>query len=78
MYNLNPNEVMKRVAEDTQLYQVIHIDGDRLVYESRTATGELYDAFELIKRPGEINQLIDKAPMTPERLREPMNKTTAN
>lgn len=78
MYNLNPSEVMKRVAEDTQLYQVIHIDGDRLVYESRTATGELYDAFELIKRPGEINQLIDKAPMTPERLREPMNKTTAN
>ena len=36
-----------RAAEDTQLYQIISIDGDTLRYEARTATGELYDAFRL-------------------------------
>ena len=38
---------MDPTAEDTQLFQVIRIDGDTLRYESRTATGRLYDAFEL-------------------------------
>ncbi len=38
---------MAPTAEDTQLFQVIRIDGDTLRYESRTATGRLYDAFEL-------------------------------
>nr|WP_328796987.1 metallophosphoesterase family protein [Luteimonas deserti] len=38
---------MDPTAEDTQLFQVIRIDGDRLRYESRTATGRLYDAFEI-------------------------------
>lgn len=39
---------MRPVAEDTQLFQVLRIDGTRLRYEARTATGRLYDAFELI------------------------------
>lgn len=69
MYNLQPQPVMQRSAEDTQLYQIIHIDGPVLRYESRTATGELYDAFTLKKRPGQINELIDQTPNTPERLR---------
>ena len=34
MYNLSPSPIMQRVAEDTQLYQIIHIDGDQLHYES--------------------------------------------
>lgn len=38
---------MDPVAEDTQLFQVVRIDGDTLRYEARTATGQLYDAFEL-------------------------------
>lgn len=38
---------MDPVAEDTQLFQVVRIDGDTLSYESRTATGRLYDAFAL-------------------------------
>ncbi len=41
-------ETMDPVAEDTQLFQVIRIEGDRLRYEARTATGRLYDAFELV------------------------------
>lgn len=49
-YRLSPDakETMAPVAEDTQLFQVIRIDGERLRYEARTATGRLYDAFELI------------------------------
>ncbi|GHB98591.1 purple acid phosphatase family protein [Thermomonas carbonis] len=41
-------ETMRPVAEDTQLFQVVRIDGTRLRYEARTATGCLYDAFELL------------------------------
>jgi acid phosphatase type 7 len=59
MYNLNAKPFMVRVAEDTQLYQVIHIDGMNLRYEARTATGELYDAFALEKQPGQSNRLIE-------------------
>lgn len=38
---------MAPVAEDTQLFQVVRIEGDTLRYEARTATGRLYDAFSL-------------------------------
>jgi hypothetical protein len=44
-------------AERTQLYQVITIDGDTLRYKACTATGRLYDAFELTRRDGQPNQL---------------------
>ena len=42
------------------MFQVINIDGDKLKYEAYTATGQLYDAFDLIKRYNKGNQLIDK------------------
>ena len=38
---------MAPVAEDTQLFQVLRFDGPVMRYESRTATGRLFDAFEL-------------------------------
>lgn len=69
MYDLNPKPFMTRVAADTQLYQIIHIDGDKLRYEARTAIGEVYDAFTLKKQSGEINKLIDNSPTTPQRVR---------
>jgi acid phosphatase type 7 len=69
MYNLQRAPFMKRVAEDTQLYQIINIDGPKLHYEARTAIGELYDAFELHKATGEINKLIEIEPEVPQRLR---------
>jgi len=76
MYRVEKQPWMKRAAENTQLYQVIRIDGDRLVYESRTAIGELYDSFELIKRPGGgPNEMIEKIPDTPERLGEEVKTT---
>jgi hypothetical protein len=70
MYNLDPKPFMTRVAEDTQLYQIIHVDGDTLRFEARTAVGEVYDAFTLRKRPGQINELIDQAPSSPTRRRQ--------
>lgn len=71
MYELQQLPDMKRRAEDTQLFQVISIDGPTLRYEARTATGLLYDAFTLRKRPGLPNELIDEIPATPERRRTP-------
>lgn len=64
-------ELMARVAEDTQLYQLISIDGDSLHYEARTAAGDLYDAFELQKAAGTEagNRLINRIPPSPERRR---------
>lgn len=38
-----------RAAENTQLFQVITVEGDKLSFESYTAIGELYDAFDLKK-----------------------------
>lgn len=72
MYNLQRHPFMKRHAEDTQLYQIIHVNGDELGFEAYTATGELYDAFTLTKQSGKVNQLQDRIPGTPERLRPPV------
>lgn len=69
MYNNNRKWFMRRLAEDTQLYQIIHIDGRRLKFEARTAIGELYDSFELVKQPGEVNKLIELGAEVPENLR---------
>ena len=66
MYDLDREDWMKRAAEDTQLYQAITINGDRLTYQARTAIGDLYDAFELHKRAGQPNELVERVPATPE------------
>jgi hypothetical protein len=60
MYKLQQRPFMRRLAQDTQLYQIIHVYPDRLEYEARTAIGERYDAFTLVKRPGMSNQLIER------------------
>lgn len=65
MYAAGAESFVRR-AEDTQLYQIISIDGDRLVYQAKTATGELYDAFTLTKQPGRVNELVNHVPKTPE------------
>jgi hypothetical protein len=67
MYSLQPLPHMKRVAANTQLYQVITVDGDELHYQARTATGKSYDGFTLRKRKGQTNELIENIPNTPER-----------
>ena len=67
MYKLRPNAwegwdaQRDRAAENTQLVQLISIDGDMLSYQSYTATGELYDAFDLIKqRHGKPNKFVER------------------
>ena len=70
-YELTPQKWMQRAAEDTQLFQVVHIDGNKLTYEARTATGALYDAFELEKQRGKANKLTNRTPKTPENRRKP-------
>jgi hypothetical protein len=52
------------VAEDTQLYQIISIDGNTLV---RRHAPVVYDGF--VSTNGQINELIDEIPDTPERRR---------
>lgn len=69
MYDVAKPPYVQRVAEDTQLYQIITVDGDELRYEARTAIGDVYDAFTLVKRPNESNELIEHAPDSPERRR---------
>jgi 3',5'-cyclic AMP phosphodiesterase CpdA len=70
MYPLDSRDIMRREAEDTQLYQIIDVDADRIRYEARTATGRLYDAFSLTKRGRMPNALVDHIPETPERIRD--------
>lgn len=50
---------MRPVGEDTQLYQVLRIDPQRIAYESRTATGRLYDAFELRRDAAGRKRLVE-------------------
>ncbi len=69
MYELDREDWMARTAEDTQLFQSVSIDGDALTYSSYTARGDLYDRFELHKREGEPNELIETGPDTAERRR---------
>lgn len=61
----------QRVAEDTQLFQVISIDGNELRYKALTATGQPYDGFTLKKQSGGANELVEQVPETPNRIRPP-------
>lgn len=55
MYEANDNNwtsnggIAKKIGMNTQLYQVISVDGDKLTYKSKTATGKLYDDFTIDK-----------------------------
>lgn len=72
MYGAGPHPFVRR-AEDTQLYQIITVDQDKLVYRARTATGAPYDGFTLVKRIGQPNSLVEEVPATPERRRQPQS-----
>lgn len=53
-------KTMRPVAEDTQLFQVLRFDGPRLRYEARTATGRLYDGFDLVDGGAKGKQLVER------------------
>ena len=57
MYEIQPDRwdehgsvEMERAAENTQLFQVVRVEGDTLRFRAYTVTGQLYDAFELVRR----------------------------
>lgn len=52
--------IADRGAENTQLFQVVSIAGDSLMYYSYTATGHLYDAFTLKKQAGKGNLFTEQ------------------
>ncbi|MFT3701577.1 MAG: metallophosphoesterase family protein [Agriterribacter sp.] len=60
MYEENTKPWMDKMGGHTQLYQLITVEGNTLTYKCYTATGLLYDSFELVKQKGKINRLIDK------------------
>jgi 3',5'-cyclic AMP phosphodiesterase CpdA len=79
MYEIKPdrwedfgNIGLERGAENTQLYQVVRVGQDTMNFRSYTATGELYDAFDLIRRPDDApNKMIERLPPnTPPRTHE--------
>jgi len=53
---------MDRSAIYTQLFQIIDVSSQKLSFKAYLATGELYDAFDLIKQEGTINKLVDRIP----------------
>jgi len=59
-YRLSPQarRSMSPVGEDTQLFQVLRLNGGRLDYEARTATGRLYDAFTLVDGGGSVGKRL--------------------
>lgn len=69
-YEMQKQEWMRRAAENTQLYQIVTVEGGTLKYEARTVTGEIYDAFELKKRGDGANRLVNRTPSAPERVGE--------
>ena len=59
MYKITKGAFAKRMAEDTQLYQIIDVNQSRLRFRAFKATGELYDEFSLKKREGKPNLLVE-------------------
>lgn len=73
MYDSGLKDWMQRGASNTQLYQIIHIDGDVLRFEAYTVDDKLYDAFELKKKSNRPNLFYDLTPEDfPERLDLPL------
>lgn len=69
-YDMADRSWARRVGQDLKLFQTITVDGRRLRYEARTATGALYDAFELRKSARGATTLRDLVPAgRPEQLR---------
>nr|WP_314437774.1 metallophosphoesterase family protein [uncultured Brevundimonas sp.] len=61
MYGLNDRAGAQpvRVAEDTELYQVLDVEADRIAFRAFTATGALYDGFTLTRGTDNRNRLTE-------------------
>ena len=59
MYDIGLQDWMDRAASNTQLYQAIHIDQQKLSFKAFTVNGNLYDAFDLEKDQNGTNTLVE-------------------
>jgi 3',5'-cyclic AMP phosphodiesterase CpdA len=59
------HEWAARAGSNLQLYQVIAVGGTSLRYEARTVTGQLLDAFEIVKDSSGQRRLVDRKPARP-------------
>ncbi|NNJ70906.1 MAG: serine/threonine protein phosphatase, partial [Kiritimatiellales bacterium] len=58
----------ERIGVNTQFFQVIEVDGDRIDYKAYTATGELYDAATIEKNMATgAKKIVQQIPDTAER-----------
>lgn len=62
MYDLGLDEWMERGASNTQLYQLIHVAPEKIRFEAYTVTGQLYDAFEILRGANGEKTYVDKTP----------------
>nr|WP_295931089.1 metallophosphoesterase family protein [uncultured Dyadobacter sp.] len=59
MYDIGLQNWMDRAASNTQLYQAITIDQNKLSFKAFTVNGDLYDAFDLSKDKNGVNTLVE-------------------
>lgn len=61
MYGLNSRARTQpdRTAEATELYQIVDVDGGKLSFRTYTASGKLYDGFDLTKGADGRNRLTE-------------------
>ncbi len=61
MYGLNDRARTQpdRTAEATELYQIVDVDGAKLTFRTYTASGKLYDGFDLAKGADGRNRLSE-------------------
>lgn len=59
MYDIGLQNWMDRAASNTQLYQAITIDQNKLSFKAFTVNGDLYDAFDLNKDKSGVNTLVE-------------------
>lgn len=59
MYETEPQFWADKLFSNLQLYHLININGQILSFRSYLATGELLDAFDLIKEKGKANRLVN-------------------
>jgi predicted phosphodiesterase len=62
MYKLKSRDRMDRFGENMQLFQVISVSRNILYYRAITATGELYDAFNILKEENGKKMFFERIP----------------
>jgi len=62
MYPVGLDEWMQKSGSNTQLYQLIDVEGDILRFEAFMVDGQLYDAFELKKGTSGKTLFVDLSP----------------